>query len=65
MNKYINKMKKSNLKMIGLKLDPETMEMIKTIMKNRFIRTYTEVIKYCLFNRITIIEYYNEAKNLN
>lgn len=51
--------------MIGLKLDPETMEMIKTIMKNRFIRTYTEVIKYCLFNRITIIEYYNEAKNLN
>ena len=58
-------MKKSNLKMIGLKLDPETMEMIKTIMKNRFIRTYTEVIKYCLFNRITIIEYYNEAKNLN
>jgi len=54
-------MKKSNLKMIGLKLDSETMKMIESIMESKKIRTYTEVIKYCLFNRVTVIEYYNEA----
>lgn len=58
-------MKKSKLKMIGLKLDHDTMEIIEGIMLIKKIRTYTEVIKYCLFNRITINEYYNEAKNLN
>lgn len=61
-------MEKKECKLIGLKLDLKTVEMIEYVMNTLSIRTYTQVLKYCLYNSITIKEYYNYAissENIN
>lgn len=55
-------MVKNDVKMIGLKLDFETLEMIECIMKKMKIRTYTQVVKQCLFSSDSLHELYNVVK---
>lgn len=51
-------MKKEKTKMIGLKLDFRTIQRMEEIMGKLHIRSYSEVLRHCLFNEISIDGYY-------
>lgn len=51
-------MKKEKTRMIGLKLDSRTIDRMEEIMGKLHIRSYSEVLRHCLFNEITIDGYY-------
>jgi len=58
-------MKKLKVKLIGLKLDLSTVEQIEFIMRTLKIRTYTEVIKHCMFSDVSLNQYYQYSKTIS
>ncbi len=57
-------MKKLKVKLIGLKLDLKTVEQIELIMERLKIRSYTQVIKYCLFSEVSLNQYYQYSMGI-
>lgn len=58
-------MKKLKVKLIGLKLDLSTVEQIEFIMRSLKIRSYTQVIKHCLFSDVSLNQYYQDSKKIS
>lgn len=58
-------MKKLKVKLIGLKLDLSTVEQIEFIMRTLKIRTYTEVIKHCMFSDVSLNQYHQYSKKIS
>ena len=58
-------MKKLKVKLIGLKLDLKIVEQIELIMERLKIRSYTQVIKYCLFSEVSLNQYYQYSKGIS